>query len=117
MSQDKEIIKKLFSVIAKQQQIITKLAQSVEAVPAQAAPATPADATETLQGVLLQITGGKGGFSVANARGPLSDGSVRVQMKVPANHPQTDQVIAAFKAKVAQIPGFDKSRVEVTKLV
>lgn len=108
MSQDKEIIKKLYNVVAKQQKILTKLAQTM------GDPNTAKDITNQAQSLLTQITGGKGGFSIAWARGPLSDGTTRVQLQVPRlGHPATVQVIDRLKSKLSELPGFESSRVEV----
>lgn len=54
MSKDKEIINKLFKVVAQQQQIITKLAQNVAAPP-------PGDMRASVEADILDILFGKGG--------------------------------------------------------
>jgi len=55
MSKDKEIINKLFKVVAQQQQIITKLAQNV------AAPSPPSDMRAAVEADIFDILFGKGG--------------------------------------------------------
>jgi len=107
--QDKEIVKKLFNVIARQQQIITKLAQNVGDPTSGHSLSNPSkDATAVFQKALSDLTKGRGGVSILSAHGPLTDGTTRVQMKFPATLPKekSDQFVNLFKTKVSQIPGF-----------
>lgn len=110
MTQEKEIIKKLVAIAESQQKILTKLAQSYDE-------ASVKDVTQTLQTVLDGITKKSPQFMVLFGRGPLTDGSVRVQLKVPVSHPKTDLVVTAFKNAAAQALGVTADKVIVTKAI
>ena len=110
MTQEKEILKKLVAIAESQQKILTKLAQSFNE-------AGVKDITQTLQAVLDGVTKFSPQFMVLFGRGPLTDGSVRVQLKVPAAHPKTDAVVAAFKSAAAQAVGTTADKVVVTKAI
>lgn len=110
MTQEKEILKKLFTIAKNQQKILTKLAQSYDE-------ASVKDITQTLQAVLDGVTKKSPQFMVLFGRGPLTDGSIRVQLKVPASHPKTEAVVAAFKSSAAQTLGVTPDKVQVTKAI
>jgi len=92
MSKDKEIINKLFKVVAQQQQIITKLAQQTVGAPATTAPAA-APSTAQVAADLFDALYGKGAKMIPGKTYPQvyyakSDGG---KLMVGVNIPQSVQ--------------------------
>jgi len=110
MTQEKEILKKLVAIAENQQKILTKLAQSYDS-------ASVKDVTPTLQTVLDGITKKSPQFMVLFGRGPLTDGTVKVQLQVPVSNPRTDAVVNAFKTRAAQALNVTPDKVVVTKVI
>ena len=100
---DKELIKKLYSIAVKQQKVIEKLAQMSPASPMGGSTASWEDVSADVEAKLKQIPEAKG-YSVYSAEIAPSDGSLKGKLIYPKGDLNASKVISALKAMLVGKP-------------
>lgn len=113
MSDNKELIQKLSTIVAKQQKIITKLAQMLPAEPTGGA--SLVDVSLDLQSKLNMIPGARG-YKVESAELGTQSGALRAHIRVPMTDVNFHQVSESLRRSLsgATLKSNDGKSVQVT---